>query len=283
VDIGPQDRRRLETLIAEAPARTEQEKRRLEASLVSLADRYREEEHNLENTLTERYSEASRRREESLRRVTERYRNVWVVSGGLVLDPDWLKRTLPARLAEAQMPPMGEAERKSSAERSLIWLAKMGRGEIAGYDIRPAADAILNVLHSGNVGDEAFSAAIKAAGRLPGSKPQMELAGVVLDGKRSAALRSEAAGELVRHIQQHGPALGQTQIGLLHELFQKADTDTSLKASAALIIGSLRPDARLTGERLKGLTPTLPGGPEKTPPPDKEKEKEKDAEKEKDK
>jgi hypothetical protein len=279
-----QERRRLFLVLAELPDRVEREKRRLEEKLKTLPERYQVEVRQLENTLTERYSKASRRREEALLRLVERYPNVWVVPAGLVLDADWLKRMVPQRLAEADMPPLAGAERKSYAERSLTWLAKMARGEVPGYDIRPAADAILGVLQSGDVSDEALAAALQAAGRLPGARPQTELAGVVLDARRSAALRSEAAGELVRHIQQHGTALSAAQTDALAKLWQTADADANLKASVALVLGSLRPDARQTGERLKGYTPPLPAATTKPPPaPDKGKEKEKDPDKEKDK
>ena len=58
--------------------------------------------------------------------------------------------------------------------------------------------------------------------------------------------------------------------------------DAALQADLALVVGSLRPNPRLTGERLRDFRPALPSGAAKEKPAEKpmeEKPKEKPPEK----
>jgi hypothetical protein len=162
------------------------------------------------------------------------------------------------------------AERKDHADRALIWLARLAKGEIAGYDVRPAADSLTTALRYATHSPEATTATIDAVSRLPGAKPQITLADFVLDPKHTAPQRAAAATELVRHIQKHGALLGTAQVRALEVLARAADTDAALKSNATLVIGTLRPDSKTTGERLKSYTPPPPPAP--APPPAKEKE-----------
>lgn len=262
------ERQQIRDNIAALPERQARERAQLEDALRTFDQRQQAEARQLEETWTDRYGAAARRKAESLRRLAGDYRNVWVVAGGVILDADGLKRLLAECLADAGTPPLSNAERGFYTERALIWLARMARGEVQGYDIRPAADTILAALRAGRGGEQGQFAALLASSRLPGAKPQSELAGFILDPNRPAPLRFVAANELVRHIQQNGVVLPPVQIKALQEL-QQAEKDPDLKAGVSLIIGSLRPDARQTGERLKEYTPTAPAP--QPPPPEKEK------------
>jgi hypothetical protein len=85
----------------------------------------------------------------------------------------------------------------------------------------------------------------------------------VLDNNRPVELRSQAAEELVRHIQSHGLNLSEHQVKSLLSLFEKSP-DAKLKANVAAVLGAMRPDARLTGGRLLQFGPP-PLPPVKTP------------------
>src|SRR5262249_62206287 len=116
-----------------------------------------------------------------------------------------------ARARAPGAPRLTEAERKEYAEKALRWLARMARGETPGYDARPAGDSVLNALHQPNLSKEAVLAAVEIAGRLPGPRPQTELANVVMETTRPIEVRKAAAQELVRHLQTHGLALTRAQ------------------------------------------------------------------------
>jgi CheY-like chemotaxis protein len=212
-------------------------------------------------------TEHKQEREEAVRRYAERYPNVTVVPFGLAVAPKELQDFLRSRLADAAGPPLSEAERKDYAERAARHLGAIARGEYPGYDARPAADAALAALRSGRLSPEVQVALVDVAERLAGPRVQGDLAAVVADARRPAPVRSAAARALVRHIQQQGLLLAPTQAAALEGLYTQAGTDPALKADVALLLGSMRPDPRRTGERLLRYQPAPPA-----PPPAKEKD-----------
>jgi CheY-like chemotaxis protein len=193
----------------------------------------------------------------------ERYRNVWVVPA--TTAPGGVKDWLTRRLVEATGRPLTEAERKDNAARALEWLARIGRGEVTGYDIRPAAPAILDALRSKDL----VNLAVEAAGRLPGPSAQMALARVVLENQ-PPELRSKSAIELCRHIELHGNHLSTNQVKALENLYNTL-ADSPLKAHVGLVIGSLHPNPQQTGERLLRYQPSFAA-----PAPAKKKEEKKE-------
>ncbi|HEV3443168.1 MAG TPA: hypothetical protein VG099_00930 [Gemmataceae bacterium] len=201
----------------------------------------------------------------SLERLLERYPNTWVIPA--TSDVKDLKSYLAARITQAMGKPLTDAERKDYAARAMEWLVRLGRGEVPGYDIRPAEGSIIKALHNKDLATQA----VEAAGRLPGREPQIALAGLVLETNQPEALRSAAAIELCRHIQQYGLLLRATQVSGLQNAFATMP-DSKLKANVSLVIGSMRPDARQTGERLLEYTPTYSGTtkPETKPEPQKQ-------------
>jgi CheY-like chemotaxis protein len=207
-------------------------------------------------------------REEAVRGLADRYRNVTVIPFGLALDVKELTKVLHDRLADGG-PPLAEAEMRDFAEWSVRWLRLLAAGDPAGYDVRPAAEAVYAALRAGKLSEPGQLDAILIVGRLPDGKAQTELANVVMDDRRPAKLRVAATQELVRHVQQHGALLAPAQVTALDGLYAKA-ADPDLKASLALLQGALRPDAKLTGERLLKYNPPPPGPPAPPKEPPKE-------------
>jgi CheY-like chemotaxis protein len=234
--------------------------------VTDLADRYREETARREESLARlnrRYGEESTTLEENLRRLTERQPNITVISSSQLWNEKKLGQALQARLADPASKPLAGAEGRDNAAKALEWLARLARGEVPGYDLRPAAESILKALQAKDLAN----LAVEAAGRLPGPAAQRELANVVLDQGRPEGLRSAAAIELCRHIQQYGLLLTPEQIRSSETLYATLQ-EPKLKANVALVLGSLHPDARQTGERLRSFTPsfTTPSAPAAAPP-----------------
>jgi CheY-like chemotaxis protein len=259
--------------------RYNQETRRLDTSR-ELADRYRRqgqidlaENQNLETgriqrnleTIEASYGEESGRLAAALERRLEPYHNVRIIPLHYGEDSKRVKTMLQVAFADAGSPPLSAEEKKDYAARSLEWLVRLGRGELPGYDIRPAAPAILAALRS----KELAGLAVEGAGRLPGAEPQRALAAVLLKNDLAEPLRSAAAVELCRHIQQHDLLLLPGQAQGVETLYASLP-DGKLKTNVSLVLGSLHPDARTSGERLERYRPGLgsaPGKPAIAPPP----------------
>jgi CheY-like chemotaxis protein len=205
-------------------------------------------------------------REDAVRRYVERLPNLLVVPAVVVDDPKQLKALLQSRIAEPGGPRLPPAEMKGYAERAVEILAHLARGEPPGFDIRPAGAVILAALRApSRLSPRGQTFAAEAAARLPGAEPQQVLADVVLDAKRPPAVRTAAAAQLVRHIQTHSPLLTAAHVRELTVLNNQPDLDPPVRNQVALVLGSLQPNARLSGERLLQFQPPPPG-----PPPKKE-------------
>jgi CheY-like chemotaxis protein len=164
--------------------------------------------------------------------------------------PATFQRAFAAALTAGFGRPLTDSERRDDASRAMEWLAHIARGEVRGYDARPAAPAILKGLHSGDL----VNFAVEAAGSLPGPEMQRELAALVLDQNQQEPLRSKATRELCRHIQSFGLSLDTVQIKNLEDLWA-GTSDAKLKAGVALVLGSMRPSSALNGARLLRFRP----------------------------
>jgi hypothetical protein len=152
------------------------------------------------------------------------------------------------------------------------WLARISNRQVPGYDILPAQEAILRALHR----DDLVRLAIDGTAGLPSRRVQHELALTALRSTRPE-IQTAAATQLARHIEEHRSTLSPDEVRGLTELFAAAK-DPGLKSALALVLGSLHPDARVTGQRLESYRPRLPSPAPQAPakPPAEEKEGEPD-------
>jgi len=184
----------------------------------------------------------------SVERLCASYRNVAVLQE--TGAPATFQRAFAAALTASFGHPLTDSERRDDASRAMEWLALIARGEVRGYDARAAAPAVIKGLHSADL----VNFAVEAAGSLPGPEMQRELAALVLDQNQQEPLRSKASHELCRHIQSFGLSLETVQIKNLEDLWAST-VDAKLKASVALVLGSMRPSSALNGARLLRFQP----------------------------
>jgi hypothetical protein len=157
---------------------------------------------------------------------------------------------------------LSSAERKMYTGMAMDWLWRIARGEVKGYDLRPALPALVEVLRS----PELALPAIETISRVPGLEPQQRLLGVVLDPKRGQ-LRSAAALQLNRHIQENGLLLQKGQIDQVRAVYNNPSEDPVLREQLATVMGALGSTPRQTGQELYRYTPqAVPVAP--PPPPE---------------
>jgi CheY-like chemotaxis protein len=210
---------------------------------------------------------ASALREDAVRRYTARWPSITVVAAPVAIDGRILRPLIQSRLGDPANPTLSTKEMKDYAERSIKNLARLARGEVAGYDVNPAGPTVLEALRApSKLTPEGQIAAMEVASRLKGEEAQTVLANVLADDKRPMAVRIAAANALVRHLQQFSPLLTRDQARVLAEKYAQPNLDELLKNRFALVIGSLRPSTRRSGDLLLQFQPPVPGTPLK---PDK--------------
>jgi hypothetical protein len=209
------------------------------------------------------------RHEESLRRYVARYPNVTVIHATLALDVKALKPLIQSRLDDPANPTLSAKEMKDYAERSIENLARLARGEVPGYDVEPAGPTVLEALRApSKLTPKGQGFAIEIAARIRREDAQIVLANVLADAKRTTAVRIAAANALVRNIQQFSPMLSRDLVRVIAEMYADPKLDEALRNSVAIVLGSLRPSARRSGDLLLQYQPPPPP-PAAPPKPDK--------------
>jgi CheY-like chemotaxis protein len=205
---------------------------------------------------------ASKEREEALKKQARKYRAVEVLPEAALALPEILKASIESRIKAAEGAKLTVEERKEFSRAALDALWRMSRGEYAGYDVRPAEDAIAGALRS----PDSALLALEILGRLPGARTQKELTSNVLN-PAGDKLRVAAAKELNRHIQKYGFLLGTKYARELKTTYDTA-ADASLKGELAVVVGLLRtPNPQQAGTQLFQFRPDV------APPPMEKKEK----------
>jgi hypothetical protein len=200
---------------------------------------------------------ADKDREAAFIRLAERYARTWVIKEVEAAAPD-LKDTIERRIQETAGAKLTAEERKAYTHVALDTLWRMARGEITGYDIRPAEEPVARLVPNEDLGVQA----LEILGRLPGQMNQKRLAAIVLDpglGK----IRNTAARELNRHVQKHGLLIDRDQVQEMRQLYASAKEDPDLRGQLALVLSQLRPSATQTGARLQDFQPDPPAAPPK--------------------
>jgi hypothetical protein len=217
--------------------------------------------------LATRYDLESRVRENSLTRFTSRFANIRVVHASLLTDTKGLASTLRTDVRDAGVA-LTPAEQKQAAESAIRILESLSAGRPAGYDVKPVAANILEALRVGRLSPEGQLAAISICSRLRGARTQAELAAVLLDAPRPAAVRTAATRALVENIQRFSILLTEEQFAPLRNLSREAGLDARLKEQLDVLLGSIRPGDRTTGVQLREYKP-VPAAVIPPPPPPK--------------
>lgn len=174
------------------------------------------------------------------------------------------KNTIDKQIKAMQIARLTDAERKLMSTASMFTLWQMARGELPGYDIRPAIDVIKTQVRT----PDNTLPALETLGRLPGRTVQGYLAGIVVDLKEDVkTLRMPALLELNRHMQKNGVQIDKNQIDALKQIARDAAEGQPFRVQLNITLSMVsRTSTVRTGSELFKFRPDLP------PPPPKEKE-----------
>jgi CheY-like chemotaxis protein len=218
---------------------------------------------------------ASKDTEDDLARIAKKYRHVHVLPEGYLPMGDEMKKAVDEAVTADVRAKLTPEERKQFARVALDKLWRMARGEIRGYDVRPAQDALLAAVRSPEP-DVALQA-LEAYGRIPGRPVQARLASLLADPTKPK-LRVPAGMELNRHIQKYGllldPRTDRKLVKDLRDAYETTKGDPDLRGQIAVALGVLRPELPRTGEQLIEFDPFAQ--PAAAPMPKEKEKKEKE-------
>lgn len=213
------------------------------------------------------------KRVDALKKHFRKQDNIRVVSTGHFSDSQAIQRDIQLTLAEINAPALSEEERKDYAERAVFWLARISRGELPGYDARPATVALLSALTPGRLSDQGMVNLAEALGNLSLGRVQPELAAIVMDGKRIPPVRIAAVQSLIKHIQRNGILMSLEEVTQLERACLQPAGEPALVLYFSSLVGALKPGPVTTGKRLLEFPGPVPGFAPPMPMPKDEKPK----------
>jgi hypothetical protein len=157
-----------------------------------------------------------------------------------------------ASIKSAPMTPKQRAEQRSAA---AFWLSHIAAGKRSQvYDLRPAEAALIGAVTDPQLTDNALQALAAIASKSAQQTVQM----MAVNDSADIKFRRTAATLLASHIQRNGLLLTKAQVAALRQLHAAA-TDPELATAMSAVIGTLKPDDKRAGERVKNIPlPMLP-------------------------
>lgn len=168
-------------------------------------------------------------------------------------DPNLLKAPLERELARMGARPLSADERANYAQGAASLLASITvrPGNPYAADVAAIEPELARALNS----PATDLPASVALADVPAVDAQRELAASFLDSSRASPLRLSSGESLARSIQRFGPLLSAGQERSILAAMDDAATDPALRASAAAVVGALRPQPSPVGRRLRNFQP----------------------------
>lgn len=144
-------------------------------------------------------------------------------------------------------PPLTEQELADQRSAAVAWMGHLAANRRTKIFPLTGTEGSL----SKTLTDEATAAdGLLALHEIPSAESQRLLHAVATDDAATPELRINAADKLAMHIQRHGLLLADAQVAVLHQHLAAAQ-DPRMHAALSAVVGSLRPNAALVGERIQ--------------------------------
>ena len=163
------------------------------------------------------------------------------------IDPILFTQKIQDFLGSIDTPSLSPEQQKAQVAAAAYWLSFIAvtrRNDI--YDLAPAEDALIRGLDD----PELAKQCLLGLSSIPNESAQLSLLSSALMVQNSSEIRQSAANQLAYHIQRHGWLLDDTNAKELHTAHDTAD-DPDVATALASVIGSLKPNSRLVGDRLR--------------------------------
>jgi CheY-like chemotaxis protein len=158
---------------------------------------------------------------------------------------------LRREMKSLRTPALTPEQRARQRATGTYWFARIADSRRTDlFNIAAAEDALFHAVNDPDlVGNALFALAA-----IPAASVQSRFEEVVLGEHFEPSVRRDAALQLAYHIQRHGLLLRAEAIAALKSARQST-SDPELATALAAVIGSMKPDAKLSGQRLQNHRP----------------------------
>ena len=157
-------------------------------------------------------------------------------------------------LQSIRTPALTSEQRGQQREMAVLWFAHLSQGNrTETFDFSSAEPALYALVDQPKLAQSALF----AIGAVASRQAQQHLQEVAINPRYDMQTRETAALQLAFHLQRFGLLLSSAEVEKVRQAWQMS-SEPALKTALASVLGSLKPNARLVGERLKEFPlPTL--------------------------
>lgn len=170
------------------------------------------------------------------------------------VDAAYLDLELNKFLRGLGTPDLTPELRTEQVSSAAYWFAQIASSQRTGvYDLSSAEEAILN-----GTNDPAIARhCLIALSAIPSKNAQKKLLENAVDQQQQLELRKTAAFQLTYHIQRHSWLLNGGDLQSLNAAYQReVEENSEMATSLAAVLGTLKPNSKLVGDRLQGFQST---------------------------
>ena len=199
--------------------------------------------------------------ERSARVQVQQYRNILYIEEPTASEG--LHEQIARFLASQEEAPLSPEERSGKALAAANLLAHLTTGQRRLlYDLTPIESQLLTAVEN----TQLAGPLLPVVAALPTAAAQSRLASLAGDAGIPTELRTLATRELNRHVRQHGLLISKEQVLALNQAWSQSK-DGPYYSELSSLMGLLKPNSAVVGERLRSVTTNQAPTPEPTPMP----------------
>lgn len=202
----------------------------------------------------------SSQNERNVRIHVQQHRNVIFIQEPTAADD--LREQMARFLAGQAEPPLSPEERSAKAITATNLLALMSSGQRQNlYNLTPIEPQLLTAVENAQLAIPL----LPVVGSLPTAAAQIRIANLATDSGISNEIRTAAVRQLAQHVRRHGLLISKDQVDALHKLWAES-ANAPISSELSALMGLLKPNATLIGERLRSVTVNQAPAPEPAQP-----------------
>lgn len=197
--------------------------------------------------------------ERNVRIHVQQHRNVIFIQEPTAADD--LREQIARFLTSQAEPPLSPEERSAKAITATNLLSLVCSGQRQNlYNLTPIEPQLLTAVENAQLAIPL----LPVVGSLPTAAAQIRIANLATDSGVPNDVRTAAVRQLTQHVRRHGLLISKDQVDALRQLWAES-ANAPISSELSALMGLLKPDPTLIGERLKAAVVNHPPAPAPEP------------------